>query len=264
MNKRIDQYIAEYEDLEPNENDQNTNGEMIKKMKALMIEFSSFLFEKDENAETFMIIFESMKNLELMITDLVNRSFSHYLIDFHTDMNDQSLNNQFQNIDHLQISLKNEFSIIIVYTGMKNINPDSFAYVMTSDRYISEEFYEVMIDSNASTKSTAEYEQYLAFNKINLTIDLNLSRAETVNVQFEIESTSSIKSLIIDISFEIMKFHVIKIDTSFLLSLADMNCLKVYFNNVINSLIQMINTNEILRKKKNFSVIRRFDHEYLL
>jgi hypothetical protein len=26
----------------------------------------------------------------------------------------------------------------------------------------------------------------------------------------------------------------------------------------------MINTNEILRKKKNFSVIRRFDHEYLL
>jgi hypothetical protein len=62
-----------------------------------------------------------------------------------------------------------------------------------------------------------------------------------------------------------MKFHVIKADTSFLLSLADMNWLKVYFNNVINSLIQMIKmSNEILRKKRSYSVIRRFDHEFLL
>jgi hypothetical protein len=74
MNKRIDQYIAEYEELE-DENDQNTNDELIKEMKALMINFSSFLslFEKNENVETFIIIFESMKNLESMIIDLINR-----------------------------------------------------------------------------------------------------------------------------------------------------------------------------------------------
>jgi hypothetical protein len=150
---------------------------------------------------------------------------------------------------------------------MKNINSDSFAYVMISDRYIFEKFYEMMIDSNASTKSIVEYDQYLAFknHKIDSFIDLNHIRAETVNVQFDIESASSIKSLIIDISFEVMKFHVIQTDTSFLLSLADMNRLKVYFNNVINSLIQMMKiSDEILRKKKNFSVIRRFDHEFLL
>jgi ribulose bisphosphate carboxylase small subunit len=259
MNKRIDQYIIEYEELDSDEDDQDTNDELIKEMKALMIDFLSFLsfFEKD-NAETFIIIFESMKNLEMMITDLINRSLSHYLIDFHTDMNDQI-------IDHLQICLKKGFSIIIVHTDMKNINSDSFLYVMIFDRYISDKFYKMMIDSNASTKSTAEYEQYLAFNKINSTIDLNLFRAETVNVQFEIESASSIESLTIDISFEIVKFHVVKTDISFLLSLADMNRLKVYFNNVTNSLIQMIKTSdEILRKKRSFSVIRRFDHEFLL
>jgi hypothetical protein len=253
MNKRIDQYIAEYEELEEleDENDQNTNSEMIKEMKALMIEFSSFSsLEKNSNAETFIIIFESMKNSEMMIVNLTNRSLSHYLIDFHTDMNDQI-------IDHLQICLKKEFSIIIVHTNMKNINSDLFAYVMIFDRYISEKFYEMMIDSNASTKSTAEYEQYLAFNKINSTIDLNLFRTETVNVQFEIESASSIKSLTIDISFEIVKFHVIKTDTSFLLSLADMNRLKVYFNNVENIL------NMIIQNRK-LSIIRRFDHEFLL
>jgi hypothetical protein len=124
-----------------------------------------------------------------------------------------------------------------------------------------------MINSSASTKSIAEYDQYLAFknHKIDSFIDLNHTRTETVNVQFDIESASSIKSLIIDISFEIMKFHVIKTDTSFLLSLADMNRLNVYFNNVINSLIQMMKiSDEILRKKKKFSVIRRFDHEFLL
>jgi hypothetical protein len=59
MNKRIDQYIAEYEELDSDEkNDQNTNDELIKKMKALMIEFSSFLFfEKNSNTETFIIFF---------------------------------------------------------------------------------------------------------------------------------------------------------------------------------------------------------------
>jgi hypothetical protein len=140
---------------------------------------------------------------------------------------------------------------------MKNINSDSFSYVMILDRYISEKFYQMMIDSNASTKSTAEYEQYLTFNKMNLTIDLNLFRSEAVNVQFDIESASSIKSLIIDISFEIVKFHVIKADISFLLSLANLNRLKVYFNNVENTL------NMIIQNRK-LSIIRRFDHEFLL
>ncbi len=197
----------------------NTNDELIKEMKALMIEFLSFsLFEKNINAETFIIIFESMKNSEMMIVNLINRSLSHYVIDFHTDMNDQI-------IDHLQICLKKEFFIIIVHTDIKKINSDSFAYVMIFDRYISEKFYEMMIDSSASTKLIAEYDQYLAFknHKIDSFIDLNHIKTEAVNVQFDIESTSSIKSLIIDISFEIMKFHVIKTDTSFLLSLIDMN-----------------------------------------
>jgi hypothetical protein len=74
MNKRIDQYIAEYEELEKLDSDENANDELIKEMKALMINFSSFLslFEKNSNAETFIIIFESMKNFESMTTDLVN------------------------------------------------------------------------------------------------------------------------------------------------------------------------------------------------
>jgi hypothetical protein len=47
-------------------NDEDSNSYLENKMKALMIEFSSFLlFEKNSNAETLIIIFESMKNFEL-------------------------------------------------------------------------------------------------------------------------------------------------------------------------------------------------------
>ncbi len=65
----------------------------------------------------------------------------------------------------------------------------------------------------------------------------------------------SVESLTINISFGLVKFHVIKADTFFLLSLADMNRLKVYFNNVENLLIDKI---------KILSIIRRFDHDFLL
>jgi hypothetical protein len=262
MNKRVDQYIAQYEGLDSDEDDEDTDDELTKEMKALMIDFPSFLSspEKDENAEAFIITFGPMKNPELITTDLVNRSFSHYLTDFHTSMNDQTT-------DHLQTSLKKRSPTITVHTDMGNTNHDSFAYVMTPDRYTSEKFYGVMIDSGASTKSIADYDQYLAFknHKIDSFIDLDHTRAGAVNVQFGIESASSIGSLTIGTPFGIVEFHVIKADTLFLLSLADMDLLKVYFNNVTNSLIQMVKTpDEILRKKRNFSVIRRFGHGFLL
>ncbi len=102
------------------------------------------------------------------------------------------------------------------------------------DRYISEKFYELMIDSSASRNSTARYGQYLAFKNVKLSIDLNVNKADAAHVQFEIESIESIESLTIDTSIETMKFHIIKIDTSFLISLADLNRLKAYFYNVIN------------------------------
>jgi hypothetical protein len=144
----------------------------------------------------------------------------------------------------------------LVHTCMKNI--DFFTYIII-DRYTFEMFYDIMINSDVSTRSTAEYDQYLAFKKNNTdsSADLNSITADAVNVQFEIESISSVESLTVDISFGLVKFHVIKTDTSFLLTFADMNRLKVYFNNVKNILFMII-------KNRNLSIIRRFDHDFLL
>jgi thiol-disulfide isomerase/thioredoxin len=114
-----------------------------------------------------------------------------------------------------------------------------------------------MIDSDVFRRSTVDYEQFLAYQKDNKNDLIDIIKAETVNVQFEIESTFSLESITIDTSIELVKFHVIKTDMSFLLNLADMNRLKVYFNIVENILF-------MITKNRNLSIIRRFDHDFLL
>jgi hypothetical protein len=200
------------------------------------------------NVETFMISFDLVQNAQIMITNLDNRSLSHLLINnLHICMNDQAS-------DNLQTDLKNFSSSDLVHIFMKNI--DLFTYIII-DCYTSDTFYEIMIDSSVFRRFTVDYEQFLVYQKNNKNDLINVIKAETINVQFEIESTLSLKSITIDIPIELMKFHVIKTNTSFLLSLADMNRLKVYFNNVENILF-------MITKNRSLSIIRRFDHDFLL
>jgi hypothetical protein len=222
-------------------------------MKALIMNLLSLslLSNSDNfsNVETFITSFDFVENAnaEIMITNLANRSLSHFLINnLHISMNDQT-SHDLQIDLNVQIDLKMINFSDLVHISMKNI--DSFTY-MIIDRYTSEVFYDIMIDSEISTRSTTEYDQYLAVkkNSTDSSADLNSVRADAVNVQFEIESILSLRSMIIDISIELMKIHVIKTDTSFLLSLADMNRLKVYFNNIENILF-------MITKNRSLSVI---------
>jgi hypothetical protein len=256
MNKRIHQYISKYERTNSSSfsySEDNSDTDLIDEMKTLIVNLSilSFISDNLSNAETFMISFDFVRNAEMMITNLANRSLSHYLINnLHICMNDD------QTSDVLQTDLKTFTSsdfvlnvLTLVHTCMKNIimkNIDFFTYIII-DRYTSEMFYDIMIDSKASIRSIVDYEQYLAFIK-NISIDLDHTKTETVNVQFGIESILSLKSITIDTSIKLVEFHVIKTDTSFLLSLADMNRLKVYFNNVKNILF-MITKNRSLSMK---------------
>jgi hypothetical protein len=208
-----------------------------------MIELSSSSSpDKFSTTKTFMTSFESMKISKILIAHLTNRSFSHSLI---------------KQFIVSQIDLKDD-EINVLQIDMKNT--DSFSYVTIidrSDRYISENLYEIMIDFDVSRFSTTDYDQYLAYIRNNKDEKMNIIKTETIYVQFEIDFIFSVESLTIDISIETVKFYIVKIDTSFLLSLADMNRLKVYFNNVKNILMKITND-------KSFSIIRRFDHDFLL
>jgi len=58
-----------------------------------------------------------------------------------------------------------------------------------------------------------------------------------VNVQFGISLTVLIKSVTVKTLISLVNFYIVKADTPFLLCLADMDRLQVYYNNIINTLI---------------------------
>lgn len=99
------------------------------------------------------------------------------------------------------------------------------------------------------------YKQYLIYKKKITYIQVNKIKAEAFNIQFCIESISSIGSLLLDTPIGIIQFHVVETETPLLLYLEDMDKLNVYFHNFKNVLIT----------SKNFvSVVYRFSHLFLL
>ena len=230
IDKRPSHYITEIERINPNQkNDEKNDG--LNDLNEIMENFilnatsAASTFPKPENSETFFTSFGALQDAKIMTTNLNQRAFEHEL------GITESLNNPHD-----------------------SETSDPFAYVV-SDRYTSNEFYGIMIDTSASKYSTAGYGQYLAYKTI-YDVNIDSSKAGTIYVQFGIESISSIESIAIATPIDQVEFHIIKADTPFLLCLADLDRLKVYFNNVENILIS--------EKKKTFSMIRRFGHPFLL
>ena len=109
---------------------------------------------------------------------------------------------------------------------------DPFTYII-SERYISDEFYEIMIDTEVLKQLIARYRQYLAYKKQVTYVKINKTKVGAINVQFDI----GFISFIVDIPIGIIEFNVVEADTPFLLCLKDMDKLNVYFNNFITILI---------------------------
>ncbi len=177
MNKRIDQYIFEYEEtyLSSSYSEDDSETDLIDEMITLIVNLStlSLIFDNFSNVETFITSFDFVENAnaKIMITNLANRSLNYFLINnLHINMNDQT-SDDFQTnlkITHSLVFVQIDLNVsIFVHICMKNI--DSFTY-MIIDRYTFAVFYEIMIDSKASLRSIVDYEQYLAFIK-NIFID---------------------------------------------------------------------------------------------
>src|SRR6266702_1356481 len=93
-----------------------------------------------------------------------------------------------------------------------------------------------MIDTKALKRLIVGYRQYFAYRKIYNTI-VDISKAGAINIQFGIGFTSFIGFVIINIPINNVKFYIVKADTLFLLCFADIDILKVYYNNFKNLLI---------------------------
>ena len=227
FDRRSSHYIIEFERIRP-ENSENDD-ESDENIETFILDvISAPSFFKPEISETFFISFEALQNAEIMIINFNHRAFKHEL---------KIISIEFLNAFH------------------DSETSDSFVYVI-SDRYISDEFYGIMIDTKTSKLSTVDYEQYLAYKTMNDDVTINSIKAKAIYVQFEIGFILFIESINIPTSIDQIEFHIVKIDTSFLLCLADLNRLKIYFNNVKNVLIS--------ENKKMFSMIKRFEHSFFL
>ena len=102
---------------------------------------------------------------------------------------------------------------------------DPFIYnaTITMSCYTIDNFIGIMIDIGAFKQSTVGYSQFLAFQRLDTNVQLNITTQGIINIQFGIGSTSLIKSAKVTTPIGIIKFHIIKVDTPFLLCLADIN-----------------------------------------
>jgi hypothetical protein len=80
-------------------------------------------------------------------------------------------------------------------------------------------------------------------------------QTRAVNVQFSIGLTTSIGLVIVKTPIGLVDFYIVKADTPFLLCLANMDRLQVYYNNVIDTLIGPTLT---------LPITRRFGHPFLI
>jgi hypothetical protein len=95
------------------------------------------------------------------------------------------------------------------------------------------------MNCDAAKRSISEIEQFTALQRLNDSIQLDKSIVES-KIQFDIDSISIMSTIELNTSLKQLIFHIVKINTSFLLCLVDLNRLEVYFNNLTNELMQKI------------------------
>ncbi|KAI0996015.1 hypothetical protein K3495_g12165 [Podosphaera aphanis] len=179
----------------------------------------------------------------------------------------ESFLTSFGHVDGLKMitTLSNNVTFHATTKDSLQSQEDPFSYATNKTatcfiiRYDRDTFYGILIDTGASLRSTAGYEQYVAYknlqNNFDAKITLDKTKAGVVNVQFGIGSTSSIGSITINTPIGVIEFHVVEADIPSLLSLNDMDRLQVKLDNLNNVLIQ---------RGKEFPVTRRFGHVFLL
>ena len=112
-----------------------------------------------------------------------------------------------------------------------------------------------MIDTGAAGKSTAGHNQYTTYERLFGKTFINTGQEGAVTATFGISLTTSIGSITIPIPIGKCKFHIVKANTSFLLSLAKIDTKKITLDNIQNKLVS--------KNRTSTPVIRCFGHLFL-
>ena len=131
----------------------------------------------------------------------------------------------------------------------------SYSFTTSIDsRYNKFEFKELLIDFDVVVRFTKDINQLKALQKV-IHVKLDEITAELTNFVCEIDSIFFIDTINLNTLIDTIVCHIVQINILFLLCLADMIKLKAFFNNITNKIIQF---------NHSHSVIRRYDHAFLL
>jgi hypothetical protein len=200
--------------------------------------FTNALLTEFESNELFLTSFDELQNIEFVTNSLADRAFKHRLI----------------------------FKNCIIIIALINESFDFNFISITDSRYDDREFKSILVNCDAADRSIGGIEQFKALQRLSNDVKLDKSTIESV-IRFGIDNTLTLEFVELNISIEIINFHIVKINISFLLCLNDLNRLSIYFNNLINEMIQKISNqatrNQNTKIRRHF-VIRRYGHAFLL
>jgi hypothetical protein len=240
------------------------------------ISITDFVIEElDSESKTYFIAVDSIddsKTIAAIIIMLADKTFKHKLI----FMN---------NITVSSNSISYSYNVFIV------------------SRYDDREFKDILIDHDVANHFSKDIEQFTILQRISKTF-LTLNKKRIISFRFDIDEIFSIDTIDLKIFVDVITFHIVLVHISFLLCLADMNRLRLYFNNLTNMLIEeqsnerfqtqiLMSPKSLIRnedmifdlqtdmkiehhsikmmsnfhtnmKKEHHSMIRRYDHAFLL
>jgi hypothetical protein len=124
------------------------------------------------------------------------------------------------------------------------------------DRYNNHWFQGILPDTGAFKFSTAGKRQFLVLQRENPLITLNTRQAGIAQVKFgKGDAMESIGSMNVKTFIRKIIFYILKASTFFLISLRDINRLKIYVNNVINEIL-------FTNGKRRAPLIRKWGHPW--
>jgi hypothetical protein len=122
------------------------------------------------------------------------------------------------------------------------------------DRYSNHRFQGILPDTGASEFSTAGKGQFLALQREDPLITLNTRQAGIAQVKFgKDDAMESIGSVNVKTFIGKIIFHILKASILFLISLRNMDRLKVYVNNITNKIL-------FINGKRRAFLIRKWGH----
>jgi hypothetical protein len=206
-----------------------------------------FIIEVEDNQkDDFIAQFFEKLNIDIDIAFIDNISITDFVIE---ELDNES-KTYFIAVDSIDDS-KTIAAIIIMLAdktlkhkliSMNSItfsaNSISYSYnVFIVSRYDDREFRDILIDHDAADYSFEDIEQFTTLQRISKT-SLILNKKRIIFFRFDIDEIFSIDTINLKISVDVITFHIVLVHISFLLCLADMNRLRLYFNNLTNILIE--------------------------